>query len=168
MFVIGFSVGIGFGVYKFISETSLSHYFFQYFTIHEWSLVCIGACFWSILSTVLLNVPNKIWENLDKALSNSCLKLLWKNLYTFCIEWFSTFVCYRTPSWPLNSFYENQIIQFQLWFWSICNYQIHSSWVYRIFETGLIFDNIFATVDLTEIFTVAKILSKIRPVSKIL
>ena len=37
-------------------------------------------------------------------------------------------------------------------FWSICNYQVNASLVYGIFETGLIFDNIFATVDLTEIF----------------
>ena len=37
-------------------------------------------------------------------------------------------------------------------FLSICNYQVNASWVYGIFETGLIFDNIFATVDLTEIF----------------
>ena len=37
-------------------------------------------------------------------------------------------------------------------FWSICNYQVNVGWVYGIFETGLIFDNIFATVDLTEIF----------------
>ena len=31
-------------------------------------------------------------------------------------------------------------------------YQVNASWFYGIFETGLNFDNIFATVDLTEIF----------------
>ena len=37
-------------------------------------------------------------------------------------------------------------------FWSICNYQVNASWVYGIFETGLILDNVFATVVLTYIF----------------
>ena len=32
-------------------------------------------------------------------------------------------------------------------FWSICNYQINASWVYGIFEVGLIFGNIFTAVD---------------------
>ena len=40
-------------------------------------------------------------------------------------------------------------------FWSICNYQVNTSWVYGIFETGFIFDNTFATVDVTEIFHIS-------------
>ena len=47
-------------------------------------------------------------------------------------------------------------------FWSTCHYQLNASWVYGIFETGLIFDNIFATVDLTEIFHRASFGSKLK------
>ena len=36
-------------------------------------------------------------------------------------------------------------------FWSICNYEVNTSWFDGIFERGLIFDNILTIVDLTEI-----------------
>ena len=35
-------------------------------------------------------------------------------------------------------------------FWSICNYHLNPSCLCSIFEAGLIFDNIFATADLTK------------------
>ena len=30
--------------------------------------------------------------------------------------------------------------------------KVNASWIYRVFETGFLFDNIFPTIDLTEIF----------------
>ena len=52
-------------------------------------------------------------------------------------------------------------------FWYICNYQVNVSWVYEIFETGLIFDNIFATADLTEIFIVVSFGSTLKSHTRI-
>ena len=114
LFVIGYSVDIGL---KFINlflkrVLLIISLCILLFMNEAWFartyLIFIGACFWSMLSTVPLNVPNEIWEKLGKTLSNSCIKAsLEKSLYF--LYWMIVGCCLvRTPSWPLDSFYETQ------------------------------------------------------------
>ena len=76
------------------------------------------------------------------------------------LEWFfKLFMTVKLILWKSDN-------QLSIGFWSIGNYQVNASWVYGIFETGLIFDNIFATVDLTEIFHIGIIWFDIKIAQK--
>ena len=146
------------------------HYFFMYFLFingawfSQTNLFLTGTSFWSMLSRLVLNVPREP----QLGTFNSCIKsnlvsahlfakgrgwheIFIGKIFVFCyIEWFSAFVCYyRTPSWPLDSVLKIRLLKP---FFSICIYQVTASLVYKIFETGLIFENIFVTVDLIESF----------------
>ena len=66
------------------------------------------SMFLNMLFTVLLNVLIEIWEKVDKKLSNSCMKASLANLYAFWIAWLLGSVICRTPSWPLDWFYEKE------------------------------------------------------------
>ena len=47
-------------------------------------------------------------------------------------------------------------------FWFTGNHQVNTNWPYRIFETGFIFGNSFAAVDLTENFMVTSFVSPVK------
>ena len=93
-FLIGYSASVLESINLFLKRGLLITSYYSWMKVDlPGHLFFIGACFWGILSKVLLNVPNEIWENLDKALSNSCIKaslgeslyFLYWMIFDFCL-----------------------------------------------------------------------------------
>ena len=91
-FITCCSVGIGFGAHKLISKMSPSHYFLMDFVIYEWSLISpdISLFHRSMLLEYALHSCFK--HNIDKVLSNSCMKTSMEKILSF-LYWITFDFC---------------------------------------------------------------------------